>query len=102
MTPRRVRYSPEAADQLAALYDHIAAAASPEIAKRYVDAIDEKCASLAEFPHRGTPRPDLRDGLRTIPFRRRVTIAYAVTDAEVTILGLFYAGQDFDSSFAEE
>ena len=39
----RVVYSPEAEAHLVALSFHIAAAASPEIAARYTDAIVKQC-----------------------------------------------------------
>lgn len=42
----RVIFSPEAGEQLAALYRHIASAASPEIAARYAEAIVSYCESL--------------------------------------------------------
>jgi plasmid stabilization system protein ParE len=50
----RVVFSPEAEEQLAALYGYIAAAASPDIAARYTEAIVSYCESLRTFPHRGT------------------------------------------------
>ena len=40
------------------------------------------------FAQRRTPRDDIRPGPRTIPFKLRVTIAYAVTDARVTVLAI--------------
>ncbi|MDP2883223.1 MAG: type II toxin-antitoxin system RelE/ParE family toxin [Azonexus sp.] len=49
----RVVFSPEAVEQLAALYGYIAAAASPDIAARYTDAIVGYCESLNTFPCRG-------------------------------------------------
>lgn len=42
------------------LYRHIAAAASPNIAARYTEAIVSYCESLRIFPHRGTRRDDGR------------------------------------------
>lgn len=93
----RIAFAREAKTQLGALYDYIAAAASPEIAQRYTDAIVEKCQSLNSFPKRGSRRDDLQPGVRTLDFRRRVTIAYLVEPGEVTILGIFYAGQDFEA-----
>lgn len=65
MTRRRVTYSPEAEAQLDALHGYIAAAASPDVATNYVGGIVEKCESPADFANRGSPRDDLRDGLRT-------------------------------------
>lgn len=93
----RVMYAPEAEAQLIALYFQIAAAASPEIAARYTDAIVEQCESLATFPLRGAQRDDIRSGLRVFGFRRRVSIAFQVKGEEVTILGVFYGGQDFEA-----
>ena len=98
----RVFFSPEAEAQLVGLYRYIAEAAAPEIARVYTEAIVAHCEKLAEFVERGSPRDDLRPGLRTLPFRRRVTIAYAVEPGEVTILGIFYAGQDFEALLREE
>lgn len=90
-------FAPEAEAQLVALYRYIAREASPDIAERFVGAIVEHCEKLEEFPSRGTPRDDIRLGLRTLSFRRRVTIAYAVEAERATILGLFYGGQDWET-----
>ncbi len=94
-----VIYAPEAEAQLVALFFHIAAAASPEIAARYTDAIVEQCESLTTFPMRGARRDDIRPGLRVFGFRRRVSIVFEVTGETVTILGIFYAGQNFEAAF---
>jgi plasmid stabilization system protein ParE len=96
-----VVYAPEAEAQLVALYFHIAAAASPEIAANYTDAIVKLCESLTTFPMRGARRDDIRPGLRVFGFRRRVSIAFEITDQMVTILGIFYGGQKFEAAFDE-
>ncbi|HTX94701.1 MAG TPA: type II toxin-antitoxin system RelE/ParE family toxin [Mycobacterium sp.] len=72
--------TPEAEDQLAELYRYIGAAGSVEVTARYTEAIVAYCKELAAFPHRGRARDDIRSGLRTIGFRRRVVIAFAVLD----------------------
>lgn len=97
-----VLFAPEAEAQLIALFRYIAREASPEIADSYVGAIVAHCEKLADFPERGTPREDIRPGLRTISFRRRVTIAYAFDGTSVTIVGIFYGGQDFAALMAGE
>jgi plasmid stabilization system protein ParE len=94
---RTIVFAPEAEAQLVRLYRYIAREASAEIARRFTDDIISHCETLSEFAERGTPRDDLRPGLRTIAFRRRVTLAYAVMNADVAILGIFYGGQDFES-----
>jgi len=83
----RVIYAPEAEAQLIALFFQIAATASPEIAVRYTDAIADQCESLKTFPLRGA--------------RRRVSIAFEVTSDDVTILGIFYRGQNFEAAYEE-
>ncbi|RSU55261.1 type II toxin-antitoxin system RelE/ParE family toxin [Sphingobium yanoikuyae] len=94
--------TPEARDHLDAIYDYIAAAASPDIAQDFTDGIVGHLGKLTDFPRRGTMRDDLRPGLRTISWRRRVTIAFAVEEAVVVIVGIFYGGRDFESLLSEE
>ncbi len=53
---------------------------------RYTEAIVAHCEELAAFPRRGRARDDIRPGLRTIGFRRRVVIAFAVLDQTVAIV----------------
>lgn len=91
-----VTLSPRARDQLIALNAYIAGAASPEIADRYTDAVAEFCFSLVTFPARGTRRDDIRPGLRITNYRKRTVIAFSVDidAATVSILGVFYGGQD--------
>lgn len=92
-----VVFAPEALEQLAELYRYIARAASPEIAARYTDAIVRYCESFAAFPHRGTKRDDVRAGLRVSNYKKRAVIAFDVDGQVVSIIGVFYGGQDFES-----
>jgi toxin ParE1/3/4 len=95
----RVRFAPEAIDQLVALRRYIAAAATPTIADNYAESIVSYCEGLGMFPHGGSAREDIRPGLRTSSFKKRVVVAYAVDDEAraLTVVGLFYGGQDFES-----
>jgi toxin ParE1/3/4 len=58
--------------------------------------------SLADFPLRGRPRDDLMVGLRFTYFRGRVAIAYRADENArvVSIVGVFYGGQDYESQFS--
>jgi len=47
-------------------------------------------------------RGDLRPGLRTIGYRRRAVIAFAVQEATVEIHGVYYRGQEYESLIAAE
>ena len=96
-----VEILPEAGEQLRDLEDYIASAATPAIASGFVTEIVDACSRLDTFPNRGTPRDDVRKGIRTIPFRRRTTIAYVVEDARVVILGIYYGGQDWESRLSD-
>jgi len=98
-----VVFAPQAEDQLAELYAYIATEASPETAKRYTDAIVSCCENLSTFPHRGTPRDDIRPGLRTTNYKGRTVIAFDVDDSAVlvSILGVFYGGRDYAALLSE-
>ena len=96
MTRYRVVFRPEAAQQLEELYDFIADAGSPGNAAGFTESIVAFCEGLAAFPYRGTARDDLRPGLRTIGYKKRVVIAYAVLNETVAIVGIFYGGRDHE------
>ena len=96
----RVIFSPEAEGQLIALYNYIADAASPDIAKHYTDGIIAYCEGLHAFPLRGTLREDVRPGLRITHYKKRTVIAFEVDEkiGLVSVLGLFYGGQDYGAA----
>jgi toxin ParE1/3/4 len=94
----RVVYSPQARQQLSELYLWIATESGfPDRAERFVSAIVDHFDGLANFPLIGMARDDLRPGLRIVGFRRRVTIAFAVTEETVEILGIYYDGRDYET-----
>jgi len=82
----RVVFTPEAEDHLDELYRYIAEAADPEAAARYVDAVISYCEGLDEFPVRGLARDDIRPGLRTISYKKRTVVAFAIHDDTVAVL----------------
>lgn len=98
----RVVFAPEASDQLEALFLHIAERSSPVIAERYTDAAVATCEGLALFPLRGVAREDIRPGLRLTHHKGRTVIAYAVDDEarRVSIIGVFYGGQDYEGALS--
>ena len=102
MTPYEVVFAPEAGEQLEELFVYIAGRASAATAQRYTTAIVADCESLATFPKRGTARDDIRPGLRTTHHKGRTVIAFGVDDVarRVSILGVFYGGQDLAAALA--
>ena len=79
--------------QLAAIERWIAERADADTAARIRDELIDRCLTLAHFPERGSPRDDVRPGLRTLPHRRRYTIGYLFTGDRVVILGITGRGQ---------
>ena len=98
----RVVFTPEAEEQLAELYRFIATAATPGIAERYVSAIIDYCETLETFPLRGAPRDDIRPGLRITNYKGRTIIALAVGALQVSIVGVFYGGQDYETALQDD
>ena len=96
-----VRFALEAEAQILSLRRHIAQASSAVIALQFTRSIVYQCEKLGIFPQRGTPRDDIRPGVRTIAFRRRVVIAYLIEGSDVVVLGIFYGGQDFETLIDE-
>ena len=98
----QVVFSPEALEQLAELYRYIAEAASPDVAAHYTEAIVSYCESLCRFPLRGTQREDVRPGLRITNYKKRTVIAFDVDADRVSIIGIFYGGQDYETILRDE
>jgi toxin ParE1/3/4 len=93
----RVVFSPQAMEQLLELHGYIDGAASPDTATGYTEAIVSYCESLRTFPHRGTKRDDVRPGLRITNYKGRTVIAFSVDAEQISIIGIFYGGQDHES-----
>jgi len=91
-----VVFTPEARAQLVALYRYIGIEASPAIAKRLTDAIVDHCESFRAFPERAIRRNDIRPGLHITNYKGRVVIAFAVDGNQVSIIGVFYGGRDYE------
>src|SRR5258706_2395724 len=92
-----VVYSASARNHLHSIYDFITERAGPAIARRYTKQIEQACARLCNFPMRGTPRNDIRPGLRMTSRKRRVVIFYSIEPSRVIVHGIFYGGQDYQT-----
>jgi len=99
----RVAFTPKSRTELRAIIRYITKKSSARIANEYAAAIVAHCESLQTFPNRGTARPDLFPGVRTMGFRDRVTIPFRVSDEQqlVSILGIFYGGRSVEQSFLQ-
>lgn len=54
-----------------------------DAAAGYVDAVITYCEGLAGFPHRGLARDDIRPGLHTTSYKKRI--------------GIFHGGRDYEA-----
>jgi toxin ParE1/3/4 len=52
---------------------------------------------LQTFPRRGIRRDDIRPGLRITNYKKRAVIAFDVDAEMVSIIGVFYGGQDYET-----
>jgi toxin ParE1/3/4 len=99
---RTVVLSPAAQADLESIYDYIAEQASSGVALRYVERVYRYCASFDIGAERGTKRDDLRPGLRTVGFERRITIAFHVEPHTVTIDRVLYGGRDLERALHKD
>jgi toxin ParE1/3/4 len=97
----KVIFTPEAEAQLIELYRYIAAE-SPEVVARYTNSIVNYCESLQTLPHRGIQRDNIRPGVPITNYRKLTVIAFDVDADQVSIIGVFYGVQDYETAFREE
>jgi toxin ParE1/3/4 len=97
---REVVFSPEALTDLIRLYDYIAESSGAARAIGYIERIETHCLRFDTAAQRGTRRDDIRPGLRLTGFERRVTIAFHVDAATVTIDRILYGGRDIEGTMS--
>lgn len=65
----------------------------------YLERVEVFLSDLSVGSERGHLRSDVRPGLRVVGFERRLTVAFTVDRDTVTVLRVFTAGRDWESSF---
>lgn len=101
MRRRKVVYSETAHRDLIAILHWIAGQASPLSAISIVQDLEDYIDALDIASERGIDRTDLRPGLRVIPHKRAM-IAVEVSDTTVTILHVFYGGQNWEAALSDD
>ena len=102
MNRRQVFYSPAARTDLTNILRWIAAAGAPQSGLLYVERIERFVDGLDLASERGRSREEVRPGMRVAAFERRVMVAYRADDVSVTILRIFYGGQNWERAMSEE
>jgi plasmid stabilization system protein ParE len=91
-----VRFHPAAQRDIAELLTQLAPKAGADTALSFVGRIVDYCLSFETFPERGTRHDEIAQGLRTVGWQRRATIAFEVTENTVVILRVLYAGRTLE------
>ena len=72
MRIKRLVFRPEAEADLADLYRYIAQASSSiDTAFEFTERLRAACYKLEDFPERGAPRNDVKEGLRILTHERK-------------------------------
>ena len=94
MKRRTVGFSPEAEDDLVAIYDWIADGASDRVANAFIERVENYCRGFDLAAERGRA-VEGRTGLRAVGFRRQATILFRVDSDRVTIMRIHAAGKNW-------
>jgi toxin ParE1/3/4 len=86
----------KAEEDLASIHRYIGSRDTAAAAK-FLDAIEARCQSLADFPLQGRARDDLGSGHCILFYAKRVVILYRVIDDRIEILRVLYGGRDYES-----
>ena len=97
---RRLVYLTSARRDLDSIFDFIAAENGDTVAaERHIEQIDAQCRRLALAPIiLGRPRNDLRDGLRSFPFKSLIIFFHCLPD-KLQIVNIINAARDIDTLF---
>jgi toxin ParE1/3/4 len=94
-----VTFAPAAAQDLQEIADYIHID-NPAAAYRFVTELRARCNGLAIAPRSGAARPELRVGLRSVPFRRYV-VFYTATGDDVRIERILHSARDIGGVMGE-
>ena len=94
-----VAYSYNALVDLETIEDYIAERSDyPDTARRFIERLTEALEVLGDLPNLGTPRDDLRPGIRQYIYRGYVVL-YSVTDTGVIVEVVAQGRRDIERLF---
>ena len=88
---------PQAETDLDDIWWHIAQD-NPDAADRLLDNIDERCATLAQFPYIGTSRDELLPNLRSLPVGNYLIFYLPLSDG-IEVVRVLPGMRDIDALF---
>jgi len=96
LTLRKVDLSGRALNDLREIGDWVEERAGSGIAAAYIQRLEDFFGQIALSPYRGSPRDNVRRGLRIVGFERRIAVAFTISPEQVTIVRVLYGGRQFD------
>lgn len=101
MRTYKVLFSPAALNHLDEVFEFIADRDGLVRAENQVANIRAACETLGAVPNRGTPRNDLKQGLRTAGLTHRVNVAFILDQSAkiIVIHGIFTGGRSIEKYF---
>lgn len=94
---RRLVFSPEAEADLIDIATFIARD-NVVRARSFLAELEDRCGGLLDFPDKGRARPELAEGLRSLPHGAYV-IFYTPGGAEVRIERILHGARDVEGEF---
>jgi toxin ParE1/3/4 len=91
-----VVWSPEAEQDLLAIWIHVAREASPDVADEQLRSLDRACEALARWPYSGRARDELFRGVRSIAVEAHV-VFYRVGNSAIEIIRVLHGRRDVDA-----
>jgi toxin ParE1/3/4 len=92
----RIRFTAAAENDLLELWVYIAEE-NPAAADEALDEIKTSVSALAEQPEMGRARPELADGLRSMPTRTPYIVYYEPDREGVLVLRVLHHARDVDT-----
>jgi len=85
--------SPEAKKDLLNIRSYTQKEWGNQQAQKYIDALEKRCDELAQRPHTGRERPEIKPGYRSVAEGKHV-IFYRVGDSGIEILRIPHGRMD--------
>ena len=95
----RLRWQARAVSDVQEIFDYIRLH-NLAAAKTYTDQLFAAASNLIDFPLSGLPRPDIREGLRSVRMRSH-RLYYRVVGDEIRILRVVHLSRDLRSLAAD-
>jgi toxin ParE1/3/4 len=92
--------TPRAKRQLGIIFIYLNQKAGVSVASNYIIQIENRLEKLKLFPFIGSLNDDIIPNLRIIGFKKRVMIAFTVSDNVIIVHSILYGGQNISKALS--